>query len=94
MICSLYARAISLAGHSVFCTYRRKNYHGQFEDRHVCSICAFSNYDQIMLLHYFKSRATIPKMKDHIIVLIASLLILSLSVKANKGGAEEEILRR
>ena len=54
----------------------------------------FSNYDQIMLLNCFQSRATIPKMKDHIIVSIVSLLILSASVKANKGENEEEMLRR
>ena len=54
----------------------------------------FSNYDQIMLLHCFQSRAPISKMKDQSIVLIVSLLILSLSVRANKEGAEEEMLRR
>ena len=54
----------------------------------------FSNYDQIMLLHCFQSRAPISKMKGQSIVLIVSLLILSLSVRANKEGAEEEMLRR
>ena len=44
----------------------------------------FSNYDQIMILHCFQSRAQIPKMKDQSIVFIVSLLIFSPSVKANK----------
>ena len=54
----------------------------------------FSNYDQIMILHYFQSRAPISKMKDHIIVSIVSLLIFSPCVRANKEGTDEEMLRR
>ena len=55
----------------------------------------FSNYDQIMmLLHCFQSRDPISKMKHRSIFLIVSLLILSPSVRANKGGTQEEMLRR
>ena len=55
----------------------------------------FSNYDQIMFLHCFQSRAPISKMKDQSIVLIVSLLILSPCVRADKERAEEEeMLRR